>query len=347
MKRFLAVITAFFMLTLGFIFTAAPASAHTPDHSASCKGVTASGTSWEVGDTLVVTVDDQSKSDKAGKDGKLSASVSVPQDYVAHSWTVVFTSKAKQYNVSYKGQVGPCKEKPEAPKPLTEKRDVVGTPDCKLRTVTTEHQSRTQADATWNGNEWVPGAFGDWKTDSTTSDTATAEQCPPPVKPEPVSYTVNKSDTDCKAKTVTIHHTTYTTDWVLKDNVWVKGETVVTTSDEVVPATEEQCPTATTPPVTTPPTTSNPTPITGTPGTPVKTSSTTPAVKTPVSTTSTTKAAVPVTVKTQAPQKAAVQKVSYQPELAATGLNAWYYICAGLVLLAAGAALLRIKPVRK
>lgn len=66
-----------------------------------------------------------------------------------------------------------------------------------------------------------------------------------PEKPQPVVVAVPNSTLDCKARTVTTITTTTTTDWKLVENVWVKGEPVVTTDAPGVTraATEAECPT--------------------------------------------------------------------------------------------------------
>lgn len=83
-----------------------------------------------------------------------------------------------------------------------------------------------------------------------------------PEKPEPIVTTEVTEDTDCEADVVTKTTTTTTVDWVLVDNVWVRGEPVVTTVAEDRAATAEDCPVVVppteespvvTPPVVTPP----------------------------------------------------------------------------------------------
>lgn len=76
-----------------------------------------------------------------------------------------------------------------------------------------------------------------------------------PVKPEPiVTDTDTRGVPDCDTQDVTITHTHTVTDWVLVDNVWVKGEPVVTTTTDTTKASAEECPLPPVIPPVTPPT---------------------------------------------------------------------------------------------
>ncbi|MCW2751786.1 MAG: hypothetical protein JWR83_2896, partial [Aeromicrobium sp.] len=121
------------------------ASAHTPSVSATCDGVTVSGVNYEAGDTNTLSVSVSG----GGSDSKTfstagSATASVPQDGVAHTYTAyVHTTNANAaYSHDYSGSVGPCGA-PTKPADTVEHRDLTGDANCTTHTVTTEHQSRT------------------------------------------------------------------------------------------------------------------------------------------------------------------------------------------------------------
>lgn len=63
-----------------------------------------------------------------------------------------------------------------------------------------------------------------------------------PSKPEPVVGVTHSTDTKCDAKTITATTVTTTTDWVLVNDQWVKGEPKVTQEVVIRDATLVECP---------------------------------------------------------------------------------------------------------
>ena len=104
------------LIALGVpLLTMGPASAHTPAVSASCSGITVTGTSYESGDTntLGIQIDGGTWTTKNfSTSGSLT--VPVPQDDArVHSWKAyVHTSNSNAaYSKDYSGSVGPCGHK--------------------------------------------------------------------------------------------------------------------------------------------------------------------------------------------------------------------------------------------
>jgi hypothetical protein len=115
-KRTLTSALAVGLIALGVpLLTMGPASAHTPAVSASCSGITVTGTSYESGDTniLGIQIDGGPWTTKTfSTSGSLT--VPVPQDDAqVHSWTAyVHTSNSNAaYSKDYSGSVGPCGHK--------------------------------------------------------------------------------------------------------------------------------------------------------------------------------------------------------------------------------------------
>lgn len=96
-------------MAMALIF-ALPADAHTPSASATCDGVTVSGTSYEPANrnTLTVTIAGKTTTKTFGKDGILT--VPVPKDGVTYQWTASTTTDNPNpaYSQTYSGSVGPC-----------------------------------------------------------------------------------------------------------------------------------------------------------------------------------------------------------------------------------------------
>ena len=106
-------ILAVALVALGLpLLTMAAASAHTPNATATCSGVTVTGTSYQATDTntLGVQIDGGAWTTKAfTNDGTLT--VPVPQnDGQVHAWKAyVHTSNPNAaYSHDYSGNVGPC-----------------------------------------------------------------------------------------------------------------------------------------------------------------------------------------------------------------------------------------------
>lgn len=98
-----------------------------------------------------------------------------------HQFSDGSTTKEVSYDVAPRKVTQDCFPQPSADR---QTRDVVGAPDCATLTVTTQHQARTRS-YVWDGSSYVPGPWGEWVTTSTDTRAATAQECPPTVRPEP------------------------------------------------------------------------------------------------------------------------------------------------------------------
>lgn len=146
-----------------------------------------------------------------------------------NAWSVSWTAyDDARFSGSASGTAAPC-ERPEQPTPLVEHRDVTGEPDCQSLTVTTEHQSRTQI-ISWDYDRWN-AVWGDWVTDSVTTDDVQPGQCGPGENPGPkVQYTEWQDEAwACGDTTTTQTRTKSVTEYTLVNGEWVAGEPVVTT----------------------------------------------------------------------------------------------------------------------
>lgn len=138
----------------------------------------------------------------------------------------------------------------------------VTTVDCQTDTVSSQPQVRTRT-YSWNGNNWVPGAWSDWANDGTaTLAGASDAQCPPPApydecidiegdqpvgtdceNPGPLMEQRSTTTTDCQADTVTTvieeQVTTFTLDelgtWVPTLGGWDAVSSVIR------PANNKEC----------------------------------------------------------------------------------------------------------
>ncbi len=115
MKRNLLSLLAVVLIAFGLpLLVAGPASAHTPNLTKSCSGITVSGTSYESGNVnkLGIRIDGGTWTTKtfAVTD---SLTVAVPQDGVVHSYDAyVHTNNPNTaYSHDYSGTVGPCGNK--------------------------------------------------------------------------------------------------------------------------------------------------------------------------------------------------------------------------------------------
>lgn len=146
-----------------------------------------------------------------------------------NTWSVSWTAyDDARFSGSVSGTASPC-ERPEQPAPLVEHRDVTGQPDCESLTVTTEHQSRTQV-ISWDYDRWN-AVWGDWVTDSVTTDAVEPGECGPGDNPGPTKkYTPWKDQAwACGDTTTTQTRTKTVTTYTLVDGTWVADTPVVTT----------------------------------------------------------------------------------------------------------------------
>lgn len=209
------------------------------------------------------------------------------------------------------------RDKPEKPSKDNLVVKTEGQPNCDTRTVdvitTTTVYTYTFDEKKW---EWVESSE---TTSVTTTREATVEECPPvvPEKPEPIVTEASSQSKDCDSRTVTTVTTVTTTDWVLVDNVWVKGEpvTVETSATRDMTVNEVgEClvaPPTTEPPVVNPPTT-NP----------------------------------PVVVNTPAATTPPAARAARTGELAYTGGNGWALGITALALVLGGAILVAARKFR-
>lgn len=131
----------------------------------------------------------------------------------------------------------------QPPKPaLSEQRTVTSTPDCKVFTVTTENQVR-DANFVFTKGAWVQDGFTDWRTVGINTADATLEQCPPPVKPEPIVSQTSSDSQKCGDAFSTVTTATTTQDYVLdkETRTWSLAEPVVTTTTSKTPIEKVAC----------------------------------------------------------------------------------------------------------
>lgn len=110
-KRLAAV--AFAVTTVaagGAIGISSVASAHTPSVSVNCSGITVSGTSYEVGDTLTLTVNGVTQTDTVtqGDNGRLGALSGSFTERGDNTWSYAFDSRNNAYDKSASGTTEGC-----------------------------------------------------------------------------------------------------------------------------------------------------------------------------------------------------------------------------------------------
>lgn len=217
------------------VATAASASAHTGNASATCSELTVTLTNFQPkqaaqANHVTVTINGATKVDKDfGESFVKTFAFNNPYRAKGNSWTVSWTAyDDARFSGSVSGTASPC-DRPDQPTPLVEHRNVTGDPDCESQTVTTEHQSRTQI-ISWDYDRWN-AVWGDWVTDSTTTEQVKPGQCGPGEQPEPIVKYGEWQDQawPCGATTTTQTRTKSVTEYTLVDGEWKAGEPVVTT----------------------------------------------------------------------------------------------------------------------
>ncbi|HET6697898.1 MAG TPA: hypothetical protein VFG88_02300 [Nocardioidaceae bacterium] len=261
------------MVTLG----ASPASAHVPAISADCDGVRLHATSYDAGKTNTWSVTIGGKTESGTFGTSVDTTFPVPQGGATTTWSAsIDGGDGTAYDLVEGGTVGPCGtpydecadlpgDQPKGtrcdrPKDEVSVERSEGEPDCDSDTVTiTTTTTRTKYTFDSASNTWKKGT----PQVSTSTDTrpVTAQECPPPDKPEPVVERSRDRDVDCTADVAIVTTTVTTTDWVLRDDTWVKDTPVTTTSKKRVDVKDQECPT------TKPPTHNEqpPTPVTSPP----------------------------------------------------------------------------------
>ncbi|MFD6165654.1 hypothetical protein ACFWFR_10725 [Oerskovia sp. NPDC060287] len=113
MKKLLASTAASLLALGGLVATAAPASAHTPQVSATCTGLDLSLKAYSAKDnTVTVKVDGKVVKDETFQ-RSYSTSYAFPDSSVAHSWEIVVrASDGKKYDFAQQGKTTPCVSAP-------------------------------------------------------------------------------------------------------------------------------------------------------------------------------------------------------------------------------------------
>src|SRR4051794_14118164 len=116
--RFIAAFSAS-VLAAGFgavLASASPASAHTPDISASCSGVHVGATAYDPGmaNRWSVTINGVTQSGEFGS--SLDQTFPVPQDGATTTWSAIVEAADGTYHADQSGVVGPCGTPPAVPR---------------------------------------------------------------------------------------------------------------------------------------------------------------------------------------------------------------------------------------
>jgi hypothetical protein len=332
-KKLLTAALAAGMLTFGAsaAVTPAPASAHTPEVSATCSTLTvkltnyAPATDGNFVNSVSVTID-KTATQTIGFGASLTKSYTLGDKTVAHSYVVTVDADDDNYDRTFPtGTSVPC----DAPPVVSDATAVLTTNPATCDTNGTLVLGGVK-NATWGTPTRTAGpgaysvtataakshAFADGKTTrtftGTLEGTLPADKAPcvtvvvVPERPAPTKASADETALDCDSLTQTTTTTTTTTDWVLDEdtNAWVPAPAVITTTSATTPIEATDCPT---PPAVTPPTTPE-TPTTVTP----PTTPSTPAV---------------------------VTEQPTEPVLASTGFDAGTIVPIGALLLLSGAAL--------
>ena len=329
-----------------------PASAHTPEASATCSTLTVALESYSVGNggafinSISVEIDSEVV-DETDFGSSLHETYPLGDVTVAHEYVVEIDASGTQYDREFSGDSVPCKRAvaPDARAvvsvapatcdangslQLGEVRNATwGTPSRvtgpgQYSVTATAAPDHLFADGTATQN--FVGAL-DGAIDANDPLCAVAI----PVKPAPTREVVDTMAVDCAAATQTRTTTTTTVDWRLDTarNAWVTTPAVVTTSSATVAVAPTACPTATVvvppAPVVVPPTPVVPQAAVVVPPTPVLTQ---PAVQPPSTPSDVNVRAVPVEA------------------LASTGSDAGTVAPIGAAILLAGAALVVVQRIR-
>ncbi len=176
------------------VVSTAPAFAHTPAISASCAGITVTGTAYEANkvNTWFVTIDGVTVQGTFG--ASFTKTVPVPQDGKTHTYAaqVADQNQTPAYTKAANGPVGPCGPvKPTEPPAKQVPGSSEGTPDCTTKTVTIKNW---RDDYTYTYDQ-PSNTYKETVTRVNLPDTsraATEAECPTPVAtptPEPTHTT--------------------------------------------------------------------------------------------------------------------------------------------------------------
>jgi hypothetical protein len=359
-KKLLALTLAAGVVALGAstVAVSAPASAHTPEASATCSTLTVALDNYSVGNNGAmvnsVTVEIDSELVEETRFG-----ASLHEDYplgdttVAHDYLVEIDASGTRYDREFSGTSTPCVLAVVAdaaadltttpPTCDTDGALVLGAPQNATwgipSAVTGPGQYAVTATAT-AGHVFADGtatkSFSgtlDGRLDAAQPPCATAVIVPD--RPAPVSETSDATTLDCGSLSQTTTTTTSTTDWALdpSTNTWLTTPAVVSSTSTTVAVPAGVCPG----------------PIGDTPLTPVETPSTTvaltpsiPAAVVPETLSAVVPAdAAPVAAVNASPDRAsqADAKVPAAETLASTGSDAATVTPIGLAILLTGVAL--------
>ncbi|WP_354023947.1 hypothetical protein [Conyzicola nivalis] len=322
-----------------------PASAHTPEASATCSTLTVALQSYSVGNggafinSISVEIDSE-VIEETDFGSSLHETYPLGDVTVAHEYVVEIDASGTQYDREFSGDSVPCKRAvaPDASAVVS-----VAPATCDANG---SLQLGAVRNATWGTPSRVTGP-GQYSVTATAAPdhlfadgTATQDfvgaldgaidaddplcAVAIPVKPTPTREVVDTTAVDCAAATQTRTTTTTTVDWRLDtaQNTWVATPAVVMTSSATVAVAPTVCPTA---PVVVPPTPVVPQAVVVVPPTPVFTQ---PAVQPPSTPSDVNGRAVPVEA------------------LASTGSDAETVAPIGAAILLAGAALVVVQRIR-
>jgi hypothetical protein len=259
---------------------AAPASAHTPEASATCSTLTVALANYSVApdgsfiNTVSVEIDSTVVDDEEFGTS-MRETYPLGDSAVAHDYLVEVDASGTQYDREFAGTTVPCKREvaPDASAVLS-----VAPATCDTNGTLTLGDVKN---ATWGTPTTAVGpgqyavtatavaghVFADGTTGKSFAGTLDGRLDPDvapcaaivvvPDRPAPTRDVVDTTALDCFAGTQTTTTTTTTTDWTLDtaSNTWVTAPPVVTVTTATVNAVSGVCGTTATPPtVVTPPT---------------------------------------------------------------------------------------------
>ena len=336
------------------IALAAPATAHTPEASATCSTLTVALANYSVAadgsfiNSVSVEID-STVVDEADFGSSLRETFRLGDPAVAHDYLVDIDASGTQYDRQFSGTSVPCKvaTTPDASAVLTVAPatcDVDGAlilGDVKNANWGTPTTTVGPGQYAVTATATTGHTFADGKTAKSFAGTLdgrldpAAAPCAPvvvvPDRPAPVKDVVDTTSLDCDAGTQTTTTTTTTTDWALDTatNTWVATPPVVTVTTATVNATFGVCSTTAVPPTTvTPPTDVTP-----------------PAVVTPPTVTTPPAAVTPPATPVTTVDRAVPVRAVPQRALAETGSNAGAIAPIGAGILLFGIALIIAKRV--
>jgi len=263
-----------------------PASAHTPEVSATCSTLTVALTNYSNDknpNSISVSIDSETV-EETRFGSAFDATYPLGDTTAAHDYLVRIDAPGKAYDREFAGSSVPCEAEvaPDASAALA-----VTPATCDTTGTLVLGESKN---ATWGEPTATTGpakfsvtatadedhAFSDGARTKTFTGAIEGRLDPAeapcasvvvvPERPVPTVVVTDETARDCDSLTQTTTTTTTTTGWRLDEtaNVWVPTPAVVTTTNATVPVAAAECPTVETPPTgtTTPPTPSTPADVT-------------------------------------------------------------------------------------